>query len=71
MLVMLFYDCCRYNGLGGNGGAIFLRVNEKITFKELCQQFDFNVNEIRAENGEKSLQTKLVARNGSDFVIYL
>lgn len=45
-------------------------MNDKITFKEVCQNFDVSANEIRAEDGEKSLHTRLVARNGSDFVIF-
>uniref|UniRef100_A0A915NKF4 Obg domain-containing protein n=1 Tax=Meloidogyne floridensis TaxID=298350 RepID=A0A915NKF4_9BILA len=57
----------RYNGIGGNGGSVFVRANEKITFEKFCEQFEERP-ELKAEHGQHSKQTKLIGKNGKDSV---
>uniref|UniRef100_A0A914MTC1 Obg domain-containing protein n=1 Tax=Meloidogyne incognita TaxID=6306 RepID=A0A914MTC1_MELIC len=57
----------RYNGIGGNGGSVFVRANDKVTFEEFCEQFEERP-ELKAEHGQHSKQTKLIGKNGKDSV---
>lgn len=58
----------RYNGIGGNGGSVFVRANDKVTFEEFCEQFE-EQPELKAEHGQHSKQTKLIGKNGKDSVV--
>uniref|UniRef100_A0A915PC89 Obg domain-containing protein n=1 Tax=Meloidogyne floridensis TaxID=298350 RepID=A0A915PC89_9BILA len=60
----------RYNGIGGNGGSVFVRANDKVTFEEFCEQFEERP-ELKAEHGQHSKQTKLIGKNGKDSVSFL
>ena len=63
----------RYNGIGGNGGSIFVRASDKLDFDKFYNRHkpdDEKWVELKAESGESSRQTKLVGRNGKDLVIF-
>uniref|UniRef100_A0A7E4UVZ1 OBG-type G domain-containing protein n=1 Tax=Panagrellus redivivus TaxID=6233 RepID=A0A7E4UVZ1_PANRE len=58
----------RYNGLGGNGGDVYLVPRRNMTFRQLLHGFEKNRN-IIAEHGASSTQVSLVGKHGAHTVV--
>lgn len=54
----------KYGGIGGQGGAVFLKATEKCSLKELWRKNPSK--SIEAGNGEDSSKMRLVGRRGTD-----
>lgn len=54
----------KYGGIGGQGGAVFLKAKEKSTLKQVWKKYP--TREISACNGEDSSKVRLVGRRGED-----
>uniref|UniRef100_A0A914VVC3 GTP-binding protein 10 n=1 Tax=Plectus sambesii TaxID=2011161 RepID=A0A914VVC3_9BILA len=59
----------RYNGVGGDGGNIYLHARNDVQFKRLLKQLDnADLQRMRAEVGAAATQTKLIGKRGQDTV---
>lgn len=54
----------KYGGIGGQGGAVFLKATEKGSLKEIWRKNPSK--SIEAGNGEDSSKMRLVGRRGTD-----
>lgn len=58
----------RYNGIGGNGGDVYLYPRRGLDFKRLFETFKDQCR-AKAEHGESSKQTKLIGKHGEHLYI--
>uniref|UniRef100_A0A914X9X2 Obg domain-containing protein n=1 Tax=Plectus sambesii TaxID=2011161 RepID=A0A914X9X2_9BILA len=59
----------RYNGVGGDGGDIYLHARNDVQFKRLLKQLDnADLQRMRGEIGAAATQTKLIGKRGQDTV---
>lgn len=54
----------KYGGIGGQGGAVYLKAVEKCSLKELWRKNPSKM--IEARSGEDSNKMRLVGRRGAD-----
>ncbi|KAI6212032.1 Ribosomal protein L15 [Aphelenchoides besseyi] len=57
-----------YNGIGGNGGSVYVRPVKKANFFQFCQQYAIN-RSLKATSGADASKVKLVGEHGNDVVI--
>jgi GTPase involved in cell partitioning and DNA repair len=54
----------KFGGIGGQGGAVFLKAKDKYSLKQLWKKHPTKI--IESGNGEDSCKTRLVGRRGND-----
>ena len=59
----------RYNGVGGDGGNVYIVPRRNMKFKALFNNFYNRSREIKAQHGASSSQVTLIAKHGSHEII--